>query len=286
MTSFKKQNNMQKRKTQKRSLTRKNKQPLQSGGVSNACTLDASTSMNMLTRNSTANLHNVNPQASLDLDNNFMKYGGAVPLGSNIVGGAKCGDEGVGTGHSKSSTFQEYLNNINNQLDLKGGATHLDEKPLSAKYKSKSKYQRNQRNQHKQLNTHKKLNTYKKRSQKGAGFSTDPSEFIGGMPVYKGYDDCCPPAIIGGNLAFGSPDKSVCGYGAMKGGNVKQNKQKQYNKQHKQHKQHKQRGGDWNTIRSSKPAVYSDAFNGTPGVFAYPDDMSKRTFDEKQPSYF
>ena len=232
----------------------------QRGGVSNACTLDASTNGGMLMYNAGANLHNTNPQASLDLDNKYIAYGGPVPLGSNILqgGASKCGDEGVGTSNIKSSTFKQYLDNINHKLDLNMG---------------------------------------------GGGFTTDPGEFIAGQPVYKGYDDCCPPAIVNGNLKFGAPDQPVCGFGAVRGGsrktkkehntkqhNKKQNSKKQNSKKHnsksrKQMQMQKQMGGDWNAVGRSKPAVFSDAFNGPKGVFAYPDDMSKRTFDETQPNY-
>ena len=47
----------------------------------------------------------------------------------------------------------------------------------------------------------------------------------------------------------------------------------------------KQRGGDFLTINNSKPADYSTAFNGEPGYFKYPDDMSGRTFDGRQPNW-
>jgi hypothetical protein len=257
MTNFKKQKQSM-RKSKKNSKSRSGyNSNIQKGGVSNACMLNASTSGGSLIYNAGANLHNTNPQASLDLDNKYMAYGGPVPLGSNILqGGAnKCGDEGVGTSNFKNSTFQQYLNNVNQQLGL-----NMD----------------------------------------GGGFTTDPSEFIAGQPVYKSYDDCCPPAIVGGNLKFGGPDQPVCGFGAVRGGSrktkkehskkysKKQHSKKQYSKIHgKKNKSNyrKQMGGDWNTVGRSKPAVFSDAFNGPPGVFAYPDDMSKRSFDETQPNY-
>ena len=132
-------------------------------------------------------------------------------------------------------------------------------------------------------------NTSPTNNHTGGGFTTDPSEFIAGQPVYKSYDDCCPPAIVNGNLKFGAPDQPVCGFGAVRGGSRKTKKQqgkKLHSKKSKQHsKKSKQRGGDWNAVGRSKPAVYSDAFNGPKGVFAYPEDMTKRTFDETQPNY-
>ena len=45
-----------------------------------------------------------------------------------------------------------------------------------------------------------------------------------------------------------------------------------------------QKGGEFVSI-GSKPAVYSEAFNGPDGVFQYPADMSKRDFGAKQPNY-
>lgn len=241
--SMRKNKNTSNRKS--KSHSRKTK--LQRGGVSNACVLDSAMHGGMTHCNSGTNLHNVNPQASLDLDNKFMAYGSPVPLGSNILqGGAnRCGDEGVGTSNGKSETFKQYLDGLDKQL---GSA------------------------------------------MRGGGFSTDPGEFIAGMPVYKAYDDCCPPAIVGGQLKFGAPDQPVCGLGAVKGGGRKNKKSKKHSKKSKNRKtgkkhSHTQRGGDWNSVGRSKPAMYSDAFNGPASVFAYPDDMSKRAFDETQPNY-
>ncbi len=232
-----------------RSRKHYSKRNVQRGGVSNACILDSSMSGGLSRCQPGTNLHNTNPQASLDLDNKFMSYGNPVPLGNNILqGGAnKCGDDGVGTSNPKSETFKQYLDNLNTKLDV----------------------------------------------AVGGGFSTDPSEYIAGLPVYKGYDDCCPPAIVGGQLKFGAPDQAVCGFGAVKGGgsrkrmnNMKKTK-KHLSKKSKsrKHRQNHQRGGDWTSSTRSKPAAYSEAFNGPKGIFAYPDDMSKRTFDEVQPNY-
>jgi hypothetical protein len=192
-----------------------------------------------------------------------MSYGGPVPLGNNILqggGNSKCGDEGVGTGTNKSDTFKQYLDGLANQYNISGG-----------------------------------------------GYSTDPSEFIAGLPVYKAYDDCCPPAIVGGDLKFGAPDQPVCGIGAIKGGSrnkksrggKRKNKKtkKQYgssrsncgnrrNRSNRSNRSNKQqRGGDWVYSMNSTPAPYSEAFNGPPGVFRYPDDLKSRAFDETQPNY-
>lgn len=219
----------------------------QHGGVANSCVLDVA--MNGRSQGmcgAGSNLHNINPQAGLDLDSRFMEYGTPVPLGANIVqGGGKCGDNGVGTGNPKNNTFKSYLENLDKQLDI----SH----------------------------------------QRGGGVSTDPSEFIAGMPVYKAYDDCCPPAIVGGKLQFGAPDQPVCGFGAVKGGSrcktIKRVGKKRISKKRISKKSKVQRGGDFTGIDRSKPAAFADAFNGPMGVFEYPNDMSKRTFDETQPNY-
>lgn len=198
---------------------------------------------------------NGNVQAKKDLDNLTMLYGEKVPQGAEIVGGSKCGDDGVGTSHPKSETFKQYLENMNEKLDLK----------------------------------------------KGGGFSIDPNEFIAGQAVVKSYDDCCPPAIVGGKLQFGAPDQPVCGLGAVRGGSrrkhhsMKKKSGKSHKKSHKSHKRHSktrrsnkrmtQKGGDFTSLHSSKPAEFATAFNGPKGVFNYPENMMERTFDETQPMW-
>ena len=253
----KKQKSSLKNKSKSRQSKRKN----QRGGT-NACALPYNNDqMKFTSGGAESNIHNTNPQASLDLDNKFMGYGGPVPLGSSFGGGGqnggKCSDEGVGTSSPKSETFKQYLMNLDSQLSItKGGAASSTIK------KSKNKQQ-----------------------QKGSGYSSDPSEFIGGQPVYRGYDDNSPPAIISGNLVFGTPDAPICGAGAV-GGGRKSRKSKKSKKQRggkKSKKSKKQRGGDFTGFRSSRPADYGTAFNGAPGVFNYPEDMTKRTFEETQP---
>jgi hypothetical protein len=136
-------------------------------------------------------------------------------------------------------------------------------------------------------NMEKKLNPNEIIKKSGGGFTTDPSEFIAGMPVYKAYDDCCPPAIIDGSLKFSSPDQPLCGLGAVKtGGSRKKRQHKGKSKrQHKGKSKRTQRGGDWTTSGRSKPAEYGTAFTGSPGVFEYPEDMNKRNFGCNQPSW-
>ena len=130
----------------------------------------------------------------------------------------------------------------------------------------------------------------------GGGFSTDPSEYIAGLPVYKSYDDCCPPAIVNNQLVMGAPDQSVCGLGAIKGGARRRRKTRASRKRSTRRKntrhsrssrrRHTQRGGDFvYSATKSTPAPMSDDFNGPQGVFRYPDDMMSRAFNETQPNY-
>lgn len=260
---------------------------VQRGGVSPACVLDGATSTSLLVRNPDVNLHNTNPQASLDLDNKFMSYGGAVPLGSNILqGGAssKCGDEGVGTGYGKSETFKQYLEGLSNQYNIVGGGKstkneqNMDAMQLIQDITNTS-------------TTPDLTSESTSEPTVGGGFTTDPSEYIAGLPVYKAYDDCCPPAIVGGDLKFGAPDQPVCGLGAIRGGGRAKNNRNKKSKKHskraskRSHKRVQRGGADWVYSKSSVPAPYADAFNGAPSVFKYPDDMMGRKFDETQPNY-
>lgn len=268
------------------------KRKTQNGGVSNSCV------GNYAINNGGAKYNSNNPQASSDLylDDKTMLYGNPISLGTSIVGGGdningggdKCGDEGVGTSNFKSETFKEYLEKLNSNFNINttGGFSKMQKNKNNNKSKSnkKSYSRKNKRVSRKRIS-----------SQKGSGFTTDFSDFIGGQPAHKHYDDCCPPAIVGGNLHFGAPDQPVCGFGAVKGGGRKMSKTKnktknKTNKNVKKSKSNKnkkskrkfQRGGDFNSI-GSKPAEYSTAFSGPVGVFKYPDDMKARTFDETQP---
>ena len=244
------------------------KRKTQKGGVSNSCL------SNYASNNGGACYDAKNPQASLDLDNASMLYGNPIPLGESIVGGGdKCGDEGVGTSNFKTAIFKDYLEKLNSNFNISaiGGFNKMqkrnNKKSISRKNKNVSR-----------------KNTS---SQKGSGYVVDPSEFIAGQPVFKQYDDVSPPAIVGGQMVFGAPDQPVCGFGAVKGGSQKRSKKhmKKHikSKKFKKSKRKSQRGGDFTSIGNSKPADYSTAFNGQPGVFKYPDDMSGRTFDETQP---
>ena len=67
----------------------------------------------------------------------------------------------------------------------------------------------------------------------GGGYSVVPEEYIAGMPVYKAYSDCCPPAIIGGKLLLGEGGGSVCG---QRGGGSKSNKSQRSHRSHKSNK--------------------------------------------------
>ena len=266
-----KQNTKQKYRSAKKSQ-RSNKSLR--GGTSDACVLPYASNA------ASANIHNSNPQAAYDLDSKFSGYGGPVPLGSNIVsGGGSCGDSGVGTANPKTETFKQYLESVNKRLDIsKGGARN------------------NSRNKKGLRKSSKKSNSRTKKHQRGSGYVVDPSEFIAGQPVYKHYDDFSPPAIIGGQMQFSSsPEQPLCGPGATSattttiasGGN--RNRKSKNHKNHKNRKNRKNntkhRGGDFTSFGSSKPAEFNTAFTGEPSVLNYPEDMSKRTFNEVQPFY-
>lgn len=316
---------------------RKSKQTgvLQYGGVSPACVFDGASSADVLYRNSGANIHNTNPQASLDLDNKFMNYGGAVPLGSNILqgGAAKCGDEGLGgTGNGKSATFKQYLNGLENQYMIGGaGVVNMDNVSAPMQVNTASPLPHmgvaamntNAHTGADAMNTNypmqienmepAPINAKNNEMQSGGGFTTDPSEYIAGRPIYKAYDDCCPPAIVNNQLVMGAPDQSVCGLGAIKGGarrrrvsasrkhkrsskrssksKSKNNKSRRTAKRKNNNRRNsrRQRGGSsgdfvYSATRST-PAPMSDAFNGPQGIFRYPDDMMSRSFGEVQPNY-
>jgi hypothetical protein len=268
----------------------------QIGGAAAVCNLEGSPSA-MMYPHPPIDIQNLNPQASID--GQVMKYGTPVPLGSNIIyGGGSCGDEGVGTGNPKSETFKQYLDNLSKSLDINiqaGG-----ENKMSLDNNSNSISSSMPRKLSKYSKRSKRSNRAKLSKHRGGGVSVDPSEMIGGQPVNKGYDDCCPPAIVGGQLQFPSPDQPICGLGAIRGGarrrshrshrNKKHNNRSRKNKSRQNNKNNNrrsktQRGGDFTSVGSSKPAAYADAFNGEPGIFEYPADMSKRTFDGRQPSW-
>ena len=238
------------------SMRKYRKQRNQRGGNDNACLApSAAGQVNYNIMGSGANVHNTNPQAALDLDNLFMKYGGPVPNGSSILGGGgKCGDEGVGTDSPKSQTFKNYMNSLDAQLSVGG-------------------FRKGKKSQ-------------KSRSrQRGSGYTVDPSAgFIGGQPVNMGYDDNSPPAIVGGQMVYGAPDQPLCGIGAIKGGGKKSQRRSQRSANRNKRSRRAQRGGNTSFVGiGSKPADYDSAYNGPPGVFNYPEDMNARTYDEHQP---
>ena len=245
--NMKKNNKLSKRsRKNKRSSSKKN---MQRGGVSNACVLPyANDTISYHGQSAGANMHNLNPQASLDLDNKFMSYGGPVPL-AQMGGANKCGDEGVGTSHAKSNTFKQYLNNLDEQLSFNGGSNMMH-------------------------------NNNSDKLQKGSGYTVEPDEYISGMPVIKGYDDNNPPEIIDGKIVMKGGNK------IKKNKKSHKNKKSKKDMKSKTHKKSRklQQGGDFVSI-GSKPAEFSTAFDGPKGVFNYPDNMMTREFGEKQPNY-
>jgi hypothetical protein len=309
-------------------LSRKQKIRKQRGGVSPACVLDGAMNTSILVRNPAVNLHNTNPQASLDLDNKFMSYGGPVPLGSNILQGGfrSCGDEGSG-GSMKSNTFKQYLDGLAKEYNSVGGGSNTTSRRGRGRGNNNTMPQEPvpelepapaptpaPAQEPVPVPTPAPLQPVPTPAsapapkQEGGGFTTDPSEFIAGQPVYRAYDDCCPPALVNGDLKFGSPGQPICGLGAIKGGGHRQHKshkkhsskkhsskkhsskkhssKKHSSKKHFKRNRRTQRGGaDWVYSRNSVPAPYGEAFNGEPGVFRYPDDMTTRTFDETTPNY-
>ena len=270
-------------------MDKQNSHKNQMGGAAAVCNLETSPSA-MLYPHPPIDIQNLNPQASID--GQVMKYGTPVPLGSNLLyGGGSCGDEGVGTGNPKSETFKQYLDNLSKSLDINiqaGGENKMslhNNSNLNSAIMARKLSKNSKRSKRSKLSKH-----------RGGGVSIDPSEMIAGQPVNKGYDDCCPPAIVGGQLQFPSPDQPMCGLGAVRGGghrrrhsrrrnNTKNNRSHKHKKNNKNSKRKTQRGGDFTSVGHSKPAAYADAFNGEPGIFEYPADMSKRTFDGRQPSW-
>lgn len=237
--------NNKSRNSRKTRNTRKNKRTHR-GGAAPSC-LNQYTSAGSLTGATcgSANIHNTNPQAmgDLDLNNKFKLYGGPVPLGENLVGGAGCGDEGSNTYGEKSQTFKQYLDTVSKKLDVS--------------------------------------------LQSGGGYIVDPSQYIAGQPVIGQYDDCCPPAFIGGKQISAGPDQRVCGLGAVQmGGKARRrNRGSRKSKRSRRTKRSNQRGGDFVGIGRSRPAAFDEAFNGPASYFDDGVDLSKRKFEEVQPNY-
>ena len=296
--------------------TRKSKRAgvLQYGGVSPACVFDGASRADTLYQNAGANIHNTNPQASLDLDNKFMNYGSAVPLGNNIMqgGAANCGDEGRGgAGNGKTETFKQYLDGLANQYTVGGGDMSAPAPMETNSEPTRAPMTPMENNSEPSMAPMDTSSDAPMASmapmQTAGGFSTDPSEYIAGLPVYKAYDDCCPPAIVNNQLVMGAPDQPVCGLGAIKGGarrrsratssrkhkrstkrSSKNNKSRRVSKRKNNSRRSRRQSGGGDFVYSanqSKPAPMSEAFNGPMGVFRYPDDMMTRRFDEVQPNY-
>ena len=267
-----KKNNKLSKSSRKSKLSTSKKNMQKGGVVSSACVLPYTNdimSYRGQSAGASADIHNTNPQASLDLDNKFMSYGGPVPLGQ-AGGSNKCGDEGVGTSNPKSATFKSYLNNLDKQLSFNGGSNcgiKNSQKGAGSLNGGSNCGIKNSQKGAGSLNGG--SNCGIKNSQKGAGYTLDPLANIAGNPQVIGYPDNNPPAIIGGKLVMGGVEGSLCGNGAVAGGGKKSKLQK---------------GGDFVSI-GSKPAEFSTAFDGPKGVFKYPDDMMAREFGERQPNY-
>tara|TARA_B100000575_G_C23142764_1_gene665577 strand:- start:6831 stop:7481 length:651 start_codon:yes stop_codon:yes gene_type:complete len=142
-----------------------------------------------------------------------------------------------------------------------------------------------------------------KRKQSGGGYSVDPNEMIGGQSVIKGFDDCCPPAIVGGNLVTGKPGQSVCGVGRQVGGKKKSKENKSSKKvkgrgkvRSKSKDKRKSKRTSKKTKRAkrakrgikfgggrSKPAAYPKSFETDKSNLS--GRVDDKNFDETQPSY-
>ena len=136
--------------------------------------------------------------------------------------------------------------------------------------------------------------------QSGGGVSTMVEDIIAGQPVYKSYDDCCPPSLVGGKLNFGQPGRPNCGSG-MSGGarksskvnrngrNGKKNKNNKVRKTRKTSKLNKvrkskklnkrQRGGHYSR---SKPAKYPGAYETNKSHFG---EVTEKDFSQRQPFF-
>ena len=139
--------------------------------------------------------------------------------------------------------------------------------------------------------------------QSGGGVTTLVDEMIAGQPVFKAYDDCCPPSLVGGKLKFGAPGKSTCGSG-MRGGakkskrssysrrSNKRSQSKESNKRsqsrrsskskgraRKMNRSRKQKGGHY---KNSKPAQYPKAHETTKSHFG---EVTEKDFTQRQPFF-
>jgi hypothetical protein len=137
--------------------------------------------------------------------------------------------------------------------------------------------------------------------QSGGGVSTLVGEHVGGMPVYKGYSDCCPPSLVGNKLLFsGTPGRATCGSGLSGGGKKKSGRKsnrsgrksnrsgrksnrsgRKSNKKNRMTKRNKkgQKGGHYSR---SKPAPFPSSFDTPKSDFG---EISQKYFNQKQPFF-
>ena len=129
-------------------------------------------------------------------------------------------------------------------------------------------------------------------NQSGGGVSTLVGQNIGGMPVYKGYSDCCPPSLVGNKLLFsGTPGRATCGSGLIGGGGKKRNSKKhkkqkrsksvknRNSKRNKRNSKRRQHGGHYSR---SKPAPFPSSFETPESDFG---DVNQKDFTQKQPFF-
>ncbi len=126
--------------------------------------------------------------------------------------------------------------------------------------------------------------------QTGGGYSILPEVQFQGMAGRAKYDDCCPPAFIGGRGVM-DPVGSTCGPLSQAGGSATVKYLKKFAKKHpkksvtrktrakhtKKYRASEQRGG----CGKMRPGAYPESLNGEPSDFNY---MGKHlTYDGKQP---
>jgi hypothetical protein len=222
--------------------------------------------------------------------NHRSQRGGNAPAclqqytGANAIG-STCGSANI---HNTNPQAMGDMN-LDNKFNLYGGPVPLGEKILGG---GGSCGDEGSKNNGLKSETFKQYIDSMSKSLdlnlKGGGYYFKTDKMIAGNPEVGGYDDCCPPALISGQMVQAGPDQRVCGLGAIRGGSRRKHNTRKNSKSRKSQKSRKsrmQRGGDFTGINRSKPADYSDAFNGEPSVFEYPADMSKRQFEGRQPNY-
>ena len=188
----------------KKTLTKKNPTKnlpnvFHKGGKFKPCTINNITTTGV--PNITGGLHNINPQASLDLNRSFSSISSVKPA-SSLIGGdlTNLTQPEPQLSQSSFSSYLKYLNNYYDIDNMRGGNQH--------KFTTNEKHTTNDEN------------TTNQQELSGAGYTIEPANFVAGIPNVVGYNDNNPPALINGQMQY-SNDKQLCGYGTHKGGRHK-----------------------------------------------------------------